>query len=90
MIVFFKSCFCKIQKGSGAYTLEYNPQFTNVYDGIQNVIAILEGSAQFHGILLNCHYDSLPTSDGKLHFKLLFWKNLEYIQELQWIYSVFF
>ncbi|XP_077288076.1 uncharacterized protein LOC143912654 [Arctopsyche grandis] len=59
-----QSILMKRQKGSGAYFLGFKPGFTNIYNDVQNVLVMLEGSEGEHSILVNCHYDSLPETDG--------------------------
>lgn len=80
------------QKGSGAYFLGTKIGFINIYNDVQNVLVLLEGSEGEHSILVNCHYDSVPGSAG--NYLLL--KNLSntfifmkfYFQELLMMSSV--
>ncbi|XP_077287981.1 endoplasmic reticulum metallopeptidase 1-like [Arctopsyche grandis] len=59
-----QSILLQRQKGSGAYFLGFKLGFTNIYDNIQNVLALLEGSDGNHSILINCHYDTVAASEG--------------------------
>lgn len=54
----------QIQHDSGIYQLDEDFSYTNIYQNINNVIVLLEGSEGKHSILFNCHYDSVPTSRG--------------------------
>ncbi|GLV43360.1 uncharacterized protein CBL_03903 [Carabus blaptoides fortunei] len=54
------------QRVSGSYFLNYKPYgLVNVYDNVQNVIArISSAGSSNHSLLVNCHFDSVPTSPG--------------------------
>lgn len=56
------------QKVSGSYFLGFKPYgLVNVYDNVQNIIArISSASNSNHSLLLNCHFDSVPTSPGNI------------------------
>lgn len=56
--------FFQRQIGDGAYPLGTKTPFINIFQDVQNVIGILHGSVGSYGIVLNCHYDTVPTSDG--------------------------
>lgn len=55
-----------LQKASGALTLSFlSKDIDLVYENVQNVIArIGPKSGSRKSLLLNCHYDSVPTSPG--------------------------
>lgn len=61
-----------VQQVTGAYWLGFRPHgLTNVYRNIQNVVVKLAGKQEGHGnttLLVNCHFDSVPGSPGKLFF----------------------
>lgn len=55
-----------IQTVSGSYYLDFKPFGAyNVYSNVQNVIAKIHASNfSKHNILINAHFDSVPTSPG--------------------------
>ncbi|KAJ9584785.1 hypothetical protein L9F63_020873 [Diploptera punctata] len=53
-----------IQKCTGSYTLKFKPHgLTNYYSQVQNIVVKL-GSNSSSSLLINCHFDSVPTSPG--------------------------
>ena len=55
-----------LQKCTGSYTLKFKPHgLTNYYSQVQNIVVRL-GSNSTSSLLINCHFDSVPTSPGKL------------------------
>lgn len=56
-----------LQVVSGSYFLQYKPHGTiNTYANIQNVVVRLKSNNSSLGaILLNSHFDTVPTSPGK-------------------------
>jgi hypothetical protein len=57
-----------IQKCTGSYPLLFKPYgFTNYYSHVQNIVVKLSSSANSSSsLLINCHFDSVPTSPGRL------------------------
>ncbi|KDR16698.1 endoplasmic reticulum metallopeptidase 1-like isoform X2 [Zootermopsis nevadensis] len=55
-----------IQKCTGSYPLAYKPYgFTNYYSQVQNLLVKLSSNANSSSsLLINCHFDSVPTSPG--------------------------
>lgn len=55
-----------IQMVNGSYYLDFKPFGAyNVYSNVQNVIAkIYARNSSKHSILINAHFDSVPTSPG--------------------------
>lgn len=56
-----------VQMGTGCYYLEFRPyEFSNCYTNIQNIVARLKSPNRESNkaLLLNCHFDSVPTSPG--------------------------
>lgn len=54
-----------LQIVSGTYFLDYKPSGSfNVYKNAQNIVARLRGK-QNSSILVNAHFDSVPTSPGE-------------------------
>ncbi|XP_046484385.1 endoplasmic reticulum metallopeptidase 1-like isoform X1 [Neodiprion pinetum] len=54
-----------VARGSGAYFISNRRSFTNVYLNVGNVIARLsDGDNSSVALLVNCHYDSHPSSPG--------------------------
>lgn len=68
-----------VQTVSGSYFLNYKPHGTiNSYSNVQNVIVKVNSrSNSTHGILVNSHFDSVPTSPGN-KFIIVFKKNFRY------------
>lgn len=53
-----------IQKCTGSYTLKFKPHgLINYYSQVQNIVVKL-GSNSSSSLLINCHFDSVPTSPG--------------------------
>ncbi|PSN36086.1 Endoplasmic reticulum metallopeptidase 1 [Blattella germanica] len=53
-----------LQKCSGCYILGFKPHgFTNCYSQVQNIIVKLDSNSS-SSLLINCHFDSVPTSPG--------------------------
>jgi hypothetical protein len=68
-----------IQKCTGSYFLEFKPYgITNYYSQVQNlVVKLISNTNSSSSLLINCHFDSVPTSPGKplhcfLHY-VTFW-----------------
>lgn len=62
-----------IQKCTGSYPLAFKPYgIINYYSQVQNLVVKLSSSANSSSsLLINCHFDSVPTSPGgKLHCSL--------------------
>lgn len=57
-----------IQKCAGSYFLAYKPySCTNYYSQVQNlVVKLSSGTNSSSSLLINCHFDSAPTSPGRL------------------------
>jgi hypothetical protein len=57
-----------IQKCTGSYFLAYTPHgCTNYYSQVQNLVVKLSSSTNSSAsLLINCHFDSVPTSPGRL------------------------
>lgn len=58
---------CDIQVAEGNYYIEESIGTTSVYQGLQNVVIKLSPSGvpePAHSLLLNAHFDSVPTSPG--------------------------
>ena len=57
-----------VQKVSGSYYLDFKPFGAfNSYGNVQNVIVKLHGrNESAKSILVNAHFDSVPSSPGKL------------------------
>lgn len=57
-----------IQKCTGSYFLAYKPHgCTNYYSQVQNLVVKLSSSTNSSSsLLINCHFDSVPTSPGRL------------------------
>jgi len=55
-----------IQKCSGSYFLEFKPYgITNYYSQVQNVVVkLFSNTNSSSSLLINCHFDSVPTSPG--------------------------
>ena len=55
-----------IQKCSGSYFLEFKPYgITNYYSQVQNlVVKLISNTNSSSSLLINCHFDSVPTSPG--------------------------
>lgn len=55
------------QKVSGAYFLDFSPHgLVNVYDNVQNIVVrVASAFNSNHSLLVNCHFDSVPTSPGE-------------------------
>lgn len=55
-----------IQKCTGSYTLAFQPHgFTNCYSNVQNIVVRLGSHTNSSSsLLVNCHFDSVPTSPG--------------------------
>lgn len=55
-----------VQVVTGAYYLGYKPNgIINAYSNVQNVIVrVLSANNSQHSILVNAHFDSVPTSPG--------------------------
>lgn len=51
---------------SGSYYLDLKPYgLINVYENVQNIIVRIESENNLNSsLLLNCHFDSVPTSPG--------------------------
>lgn len=63
-----------VQVVTGSYFLGFKPNgIINAYSNVQNVIVrVLSGNNSLHSVLVNAHFDSVPTSPGIyciLHFK---------------------
>lgn len=57
-----------VQVVSGSYSLEFQQvDQINVYEKVQNIVVKLHGSEKGgnSSILMNAHFDSVPTSPGK-------------------------
>ena len=55
-----------IQKCTGTYTLKFKPHgLTNHYSQVQNIVVKLDSNSS-SSLLINCHFDSVPTSPGML------------------------
>jgi hypothetical protein len=67
-----------IQKCTGSYFLGFMPYgFTNYYSQVQNLVVKLSSSVNSSSsLLINCHFDSVPTSPGRI-----FHCSLDYIIE---------
>lgn len=52
---------------SGSYFLDFKPYgLANIYDNVQNIVVRLSSNnKQNTSLLINCHFDSVPTSPGK-------------------------
>jgi len=62
-----------IQKCSGSYFLEFKPHgITNYYSQVQNVVVkLFSNTNSSSSLLINCHFDSVPSSPGSpLYFCL--------------------
>lgn len=56
-----------VQKASGAFNLEFLDGMTNVYQDVQNVVVKIGSHINSsHSLLINCHFDSVVDSPGKL------------------------
>lgn len=55
-----------IQKCSGSYFLEFKPYgVTNYYSQVQNIVVkLISNTNSSSSLLINCHFDSVPTSPG--------------------------
>jgi len=62
-----------LQKPKGAFHMKFKPYgFQSVYDKIQNIAVRLgPKKPSNHSILVNCHYDTVPESPGKIFSFLL-------------------
>lgn len=55
-----------VQVVSGSYFLGSQPTGKiNIYSNVQNVVAKLYGQGSNNSLLLNAHFDSVPTSPGE-------------------------
>lgn len=55
-----------VQITSGSYFLDSKPiGKINIYSEVQNVVAKLHGKDSNYSLLLNSHFDTVPTSPGK-------------------------
>lgn len=55
-----------IQVVSGSYNLDLlHVDQINVYANVQNIVVKVHGSEGLHSVLINSHFDSVPTSPGK-------------------------
>lgn len=58
-----------VQTVSGSYYLDFASfGAINAYGNVQNVVAKIVGFEGTHSVLVNSHFDSVPTSPGKTHF----------------------
>lgn len=56
-----------VQKASGAFNLEFLDGMTNVYTDVQNVVVKISSNKESkNSLLLNCHFDSVVDSPGKI------------------------
>lgn len=56
-----------VTKHSGAFPLTFMDGMTSVYKNVQNVVVKLgPRQASEHSLLLNCHFDSVAESPGKI------------------------
>lgn len=57
------------QRTSGTYFLGFKPHgFINIYDNVQNIVVKVHAETNSnHSLLINCHFDSVPTSPGNLY-----------------------
>lgn len=53
-----------LQTTSGAYVLNSGRGLINSYNNVQNVIVKLNGRDGTYSVLVNSHFDSVPTSPG--------------------------
>ena len=62
-----------LQTVSGSFTLGFIGGLNSVYENVNNILVKVspKGGAQ-HSLLVNCHYDSVAESPGKIYFELLF------------------
>lgn len=89
-----------VQVTSGSYFLNFKPNGAiNAYGKVQNVVARLASrNNSRHSVLVNAHFDSVPTSPGKyINFLVFFINNfiqikdaLETIESLKTIKSVLY
>lgn len=56
-----------VQTVTGSYFVGYKPNgLINSYSSVQNVVVRLSSKQQSeHSVLVNAHFDSVPTSPGK-------------------------
>lgn len=56
-----------VQKVSGSFPLEFLDGMTNVYRNVQNVLVKIGPKTESpHSLLINCHFDTVADSPGKL------------------------
>lgn len=61
-----------VQKVSGAFPLHFLDGMTNVYRNVKNIVVKLGSQNKSpHSVLMNCHFDTVPDSPGKLKRKSL-------------------
>ncbi|XP_017781638.1 PREDICTED: endoplasmic reticulum metallopeptidase 1-like [Nicrophorus vespilloides] len=54
-----------LQKVSGSYYLDFKPHgFITAYNNVQNIIVKVKGVNATSSLLINAHYDSVPSSPG--------------------------
>lgn len=59
-----------VQKASGDFNLEFLDGMTNVYRDMQNVVVKVGSKIKSpHSLLINCHFDSVVDSPGKLAYQ---------------------
>lgn len=55
-----------VQTVSGSYYLDFHAfGAINAYANVQNVVVMIGGSEGKHSVLINAHFDSVPTSPGE-------------------------
>lgn len=58
-----------LQTVSGSYYLDFHAfGAVNAYANVQNVVVMIRGSEGKHNVLVNAHFDSVPTSPGKANY----------------------